>query len=243
MPTTVSRSPRRDPDAGPSGDRPARGAAPLPPLAPDAATVDEADEFASPSPPARPAFTKVRRGYDVAEVDRYVEELLHRLAAWPQVEVAGTGRALDPADAEQVTPGEGRRRREALEAGTVLLDAREAADRIRTEAEVVAAAHVAEAESEARRLVDEGRADAERALRARREELLAQLDQVENTARRVHAATARIKEQVDEWRHAALQSSERLVASLEHWPAEVPDPTELDHVLSSSRDCEEEAGS
>jgi DivIVA domain-containing protein len=178
--------------------------------------------------PARPTFTRARRGYDTTEVDRYVDGLLRRIAAHPE---ADPTRSID-----------GQGRRGALEAGTILLDAREAADRIQADAEAAATALVAEAEAEARRLIEEGRADAEKALAVRRDELYRELEDAEVKAKEIRTATVRVKEEVDQWRQAVLQSYEQVAASIEHWPGEVPDPTELDLVLDHAGRGEEEAG-
>lgn len=223
---------------------------PLPPGTEETAPTAPTADLNGPSQAGdelHPPFKKVLRGYDSAAVDRYIADLLDRLH---RVEEAATGGSRgelggSPTGGEHLEGGEADRQREhhAVAVGTVLLDAREAAERIVSEAEVAAAALIADAETEAGRLVDLGRADAERAMAARRTELLRELDDAQEAARQMRLATTRLKERVDEWRQAALGSYEQMAASLQQWPGQVPDPTDLAQVLEPSEVTDEAAGS
>jgi hypothetical protein len=163
----------------------------------------------------------VRRGYDTDEVDRYLASLERRVA---------DAEALAHAPAPPVAP-DIVRRTAALEAGTVLLDAREAAERIRSDAEVSAAQLVADAEREACQVLDAGRRRAEDEADQRRVELRDDLRAAEESAAQLREATTRALGQISEWRSAALTALERVVAALEQWPGTVPDPVSLEDVL------------
>lgn len=182
---------------------------------------------AEPTPPAwdarpGPPFSRVRRGYDADEVDAYVADLERRLAA---------AEARSPGASGLAAP---ERQQAAVELGTVLLDARDAADRIRTDAEVAASELVAEAERAARDLLDDARRRVEDAATTRRDELDADLRHAQEAAGQLREATTRAVSQISEWRGAALVALERVVAALEQWPGTVPDPVSLEDVLGPS---------
>jgi DivIVA domain-containing protein len=170
-------------------------------------------------PPAAPAFSRVRRGYDADEVDAYVAGLERRLAA-----------AAAPAVSQADAPMSGRQAA-AAELGVVLLDARDAADRIRADAEVAGAQLVADAEREARGILDETRRRVDDEADRRRHELDADLRHAQEAATQLRDTTTRAMSQISEWRGAALAALERVVAALEQWPGTVPDPASLEDVL------------
>jgi cell division septum initiation protein DivIVA len=170
--------------------------------------------------PPVPEFTPVRRGYAPDEVDRYVLTLRALLVE----------RREQPAP--QWTEPPAPWQETAIDAGRVLMDAREAADRIRTDAERTAAKLVADAELETRAIVDRARGMAEEAGGVRRRELEDELAGAADDAARIRAATDRVSTEVRQWRRDALDSLVRLAASLEQWPSGVPDAASLEDLLS-----------
>lgn len=175
-----------------------------------------------------PHFSRVRRGYDAREVDRYVRSLERRLVA--AEEMAARPPVTEPPSSE--------RHSAAVELGTVLLDARDAAERIRAEAEVSAAQLVADAEREARQVVEEGRRRADAEAKQRLQDLDADRRRAEDAAAQLRDATGRALSEISEWRSAALADLERVVAALEQWPGTVPDPVSLADVLGPPSDHE-----
>lgn len=169
------------------------------------------------------AFSRVRRGYDADEVDAHIVELEHRLAAAE----AATNAPMPPAPAPD-------RQAAAVELGTVLLDARDTAERIRAEAEVTAAQVVADAEREAREIVAQGRVQGEADAMQRKQYLEADLRNAEEAAAQIRDATTCAMTQISEWRSTALAALERVMAALEQWPGTVPDPVSLEEVLGSA---------
>jgi hypothetical protein len=170
----------------------------------------------------------VRRGYDTDEVDAYIASLERRLAT---AEAA----AITAVPAAAVA----HRQATAVEVGTVLIDARDAAERIRADAEVAAAQTVADAERDARQVVDEGLRRAEHEAAQRLHELDVDRRSAESAAAELRDATTRALSQISEWRGVALASLERVVAALEQWPGTVPDPVSLEEVLGSSHRSDE----
>jgi cell division septum initiation protein DivIVA len=162
-------------------------------------------------------------------VDEYIGSLFRRL---DELEHEQLGRPVDPHGEIRTHPVKAEREGAAFEAGTVLLDAREAADRKRAEAEVAAAALVADAQKEAHRVLEEGRRAAEEATNTRQREIERDLAEATDMAIELRSATARITEEVEQWRRTALSSLELIASSLEQWPGTVPTHVNVDEALS-----------
>lgn len=183
------------------------------------ATSDtELEQFLPPPPPlwetpveplppgdgAGPRFDIVRRGYDPAQVDRFLLEL--RAAPAP---------APEPPDTRPI----------ALDVGQILIDARMAAERVRSDAEVEAAQIVAQAEREAQTLIVGGREQADLELAARRAE-------IEREVSTVTSVVEQLRDDTESWKALLRPIAERMVAALDQWPRPLPTPVELASLLS-----------
>jgi hypothetical protein len=162
-------------------------------------------------------------------VDQYIDSLFRR---FDELEHEQLTPQVEPHGEIGTHPVKAEREGAAFEAGTVLLDAREAADRMRAEAEVAAAALVADAQKEAHHLLEEGRRAAEEATTTRQREIERDLAEATGKATELRSATARITEEVEQWRRTALSSLELIASSLEQWPGTVPTPVNLEEALS-----------